>query len=208
MKKENKKPTIKIVLISLIGILVIFFLWAMSSRNSLVKYQENVKNAWADVLVQYQRRTDLIPNLVATVQAYADRETQTFKQVTEARAMVTSFNIDENVLNNPELFQKFQTIQGDLSSALSRLIAVSENYPNLKSSESFLQLQSQLEGTENRIAVSRSDFNKATGTYNMIVKSFPQNIVASISNFNEMPYFAADPGSEKAPVINFDNTTK
>lgn len=204
MKQEqNKLSTGKIVLISALVIIILSLSWAMTTRNSLVKSQENTKTAWADVGVQYQRRYDLIPNLVATVQAYADKETQTFVQVTEARANATSFKIDESVLNNPELFQKFQTLQGDLSSALSRLMAVSENYPTLKSNENFLQLQSQLEGTENRIAVSRSDFNKSTQKYNTLVKSFPQNLIASIFNFTETQYFAADQGAEKAPKVEF-----
>ena len=204
MKQEqNQLSTGKIVLISALVLIILSLSWAMTTRNSLVKSQENTKTAWADVGVQYQRRYDLIPNLVATVQAYADKETQTFVQVTEARANATSFKIDESVLNNPELFQKFQTLQGDLSSALSRLMAVSENYPTLKSNENFLQLQSQLEGTENRIAVSRGDFNKSTQKYNTLLKSFPQNIIASMFNFTETQYFGADQGAEKAPIVEF-----
>ena len=197
------KPAVKIIL-GIVIFIVIIFIWAMGVRNNLVKKEETVKSSWSQVLNQYQRRYDLIPNLVATVQGYAEHENETFRQVIEARANATSFTITDEVLNNPETFKKFQTLQGDINAALSRLLAVSENYPDLKANESFLELQSQLEGTENRIAVERKAFNDTTTSYNIYLKSFPKNVVASIFNFEAKPYFdVTNDKALEAPTVDF-----
>lgn len=197
------KPAVKIIL-GIVVFIVIIFIWAMGVRNNLVKKEETVKSSWSQVLNQYQRRYDLIPNLVATVQGYAEHENETFRQVIEARANATSFTITDEVLNNPETFKKFQTLQGDINAALSRLLAVSENYPDLKANESFLELQSQLEGTENRISVERKAFNDTTTSYNVYLKSFPKNIVASIFNFEAKPYFdVTNDKALEAPTVDF-----
>lgn len=207
MKPENtiKNKKARIIIGSIILIVVLLLSSLVSKRNALVGKSENVESAWSDVLTDYQRRYDLIPNLVATVQAYAERETETFLQVTEARTNATSFVITKEVLENPEAFQKFQTLQGDLNASLSRLLAVSENYPELKASETFLNFQSQLEGTENRVSVTRKRFNEAATEYNKFLKSFPNNIVGSIFNFKEKQYFSLQNSeAEKAPEVNFD----
>ena len=197
------KPAVKIIL-GIVIFVVVMFIWAMGVRNNLVKKEETVKSSWSQVLNQYQRRYDLIPNLVATVQGYAEHENETFRQVIEARANATSFTITDEVLNNPETFKKFQTLQGDINAALSRLLAVSENYPDLKANESFLELQSQLEGTENRISVERKAFNDTTTSYNIYLKSFPKNIVASIFNFEAKPYFdVTNDKALEAPTVDF-----
>jgi LemA protein len=177
----------------------------ISKRNTLVKKSQAVDSAWSNVLTDYQRRYDLIPNLVATVQAYAGHETETFTQVTQARANATSFTVTKDVLDDPVAFQKFQTLQGDIEASLSRLLAVAENYPDLKANETFLTFQSQLEGTENRIAVDRKNFNEAVQDYNTYLQMFPNNIIASISNFKEKTYFnLQNPEAEVAPKVNFD----
>src|SRR5450631_4159477 len=147
--------------------------------NNIPTYEEQAKAKWADVQNQYQRRSDLIPNLVATVQGYAKQEKDTFTAVTEARAKATSINIDASQLTDPAKLQQFQEAQGQLSSALGRLLAVSENYPDLKSNQNFLALQSQLEGTENRIAVARKDYIDAVRAYNIALRTFPSVIWAS-----------------------------
>ena len=203
---KNQKPSkASIIIISIISIILVALLWSMATRNGLISKQEDTKSKWSQVLNQYQRRYDLIPNLVSTVQAYAEHENETFRQVTEARASATSFKIDEDVLNNPEAFQKFQTLQGDINAALSRILAISENYPELKANENFLELQSQLEGTENRISVERKNFNDSAKDYNIFLKSFPKNIVAKIFNFNEIAYFeVTNPEALEAPKVNFN----
>lgn len=176
---------------------------AMGTYNGLVKEQQNVNQRWAQVENQYQRRTDLIPNLVATVKGYASHERETLEAVTASRAQVGSIKVTPETLNNPVEFQKYQQAQAGLSSALSRLMVVVERYPELKANENFLQLQSQLEGTENRITVERMRFNEAAQTYNTKVMQFPGNIFARMFGFKEKAYFQSAPGSEKAPVVDF-----
>jgi len=172
--------------------------------NTLVTMQESVTSAWSQVENQYQRRSDLIPNLVKTVQGAADFEKSVLTEVTDARSRVGQMKLSAEDLSDPQKFEQFQKAQDQLSSALSRLLVVSENYPQLKTNESFLQLQSQLEGTENRISVERKRFNETVQVYNTEVKSFPSLIMAKIFGFKEKEYFKAVTGSEKAPDVNFD----
>jgi LemA protein len=172
------------------------------SYNSMVKMDENVKGKWGEVQTQYQRRVDLIPNLVATVKGEAGFEKSTLTAVTEARAKATSIQVDPTKLT-PETIQKYQAAQGQLSTALGRLLVASENYPNLKSNDSFKKLQDQLEGTENRISMSRKDFNDAVQEYNSKIRSFPANLTAKMFGFTEKGYFAAEEGSDKAPKVQF-----
>jgi LemA protein len=196
----------KNVLITL-AILVVIILgvggWTMSVRNNFVTSQENVNQSWAQVQNVYQRRYDLVPNLVETVRAYAAHERETFTTVTEARAKVGQIQVSADVLNDPEKFKQFQQAQAQLGGALSRLLAVSENYPQLKANENFLQLQSQLEGTENRIAVERRRFNEAAQAYNTTLRRFPENIVAGFFGFNQRPYFEAQHEAQTAPRVKF-----
>nr|WP_194723293.1 LemA family protein [Noviherbaspirillum malthae] len=173
--------------------------------NQFQDKDEQVKAAWGEVVNQYQRRADLIPNLVNTVKGYASHERETLEAVTRARAAATSFQITPEVLNNPEAFKKFQQVQGELSSALSRLMAVSENYPQLKADTSFRDLQSQLEGTENRITVARQRYIQSVRDYNVLARSFPTNLTAMIFNYEVKPSFTVE--NEKAisnaPAVNF-----
>jgi LemA protein len=173
--------------------------------NDFQAKDEAVKAAWSEVINQYQRRADLIPNLVNTVKGYASHERETLEAVTKARAAATSFQITPEVLNNPEAFRKFQQVQGELSSALSRLMAVSENYPQLKADSSFRDLQSQLEGTENRITVARQRYIQSVADYNILARSFPTNLTAMMFHYEVRPSFAVD--NEKAisnaPAVNF-----
>jgi len=177
--------------------------WVIGAYNSLVALDEEVSQAWSQVQNQYQRRFDLVPNLVETVKGYAKQEQEVFVKVTEARSRVGQFTITPQVLNDPDALGEFDQLQGELSSALSRLLAVAENYPSLKSSENFLTLQSQLEGTENRIAVERRRFNEVVQLYNTKVRRFPISIVASFGGFTTKAYFAAVPTAEKAPNVRF-----
>jgi LemA protein len=174
--------------------------------NQFQAKDEATKAAWGEVVNQYQRRADLIPNLVNTVKGYASHERDTLEAVTRARAAATSFQITPEVLNNPEAFAKFQQVQGQLSSALSRLMAVSENYPQLKADTSFRDLQSQLEGTENRITVARQRYIAAVQDYNVLARSFPSNITAKLFGYQTKPSFTVE--NEKAistaPAVNFD----
>jgi LemA protein len=172
------------------------------SYNSMVKMDENIKAKWGQVQNDYQRRADLIPNLVATVKGAANFEKSTLIDVINARAKATSVQVDPTKLT-PESIQKFQAAQGQLSSALGRLLVVTENYPNLKSNENFISLQAQLEGTENRITVARMDFNTAVQEYNSKIRSFPANITAKMFGFSEKGYFQAEAGAENAPKVNF-----
>lgn len=173
--------------------------------NQFQAKDEAAKAAWAEVVNQYQRRADLIPNLVNTVKGYATHEKDTLEAVTRARAAATSFQITPEVLNNPEAFQKFQQVQGELSGALSRLMAVSENYPQLKADAGFRDLQSQLEGTENRITVARQRYIAAIQDYNVTVRSFPTNLTAMMFGYQAKPSFTVE--NEKsistAPTVNF-----
>ncbi|MEZ7821052.1 MAG: LemA family protein [Patescibacteria group bacterium] len=207
METSKKNSKALIIVLSIIGVLFViticFFGWLFGVKNSIVSKEEIVSSSWAQVQNQYQRRYDLIPNLVETVKGYANQEKETFTQVTEARGKASSFQITEEVLNNPESFKKFEALQGELSSALSRLMAVSENYPQLKSNENFLELQSQLEGTENRISVERNRYNESIKQYNTFIKLFPQSFVASMFGFDAKPYFEASIESQTAPKVQF-----
>lgn len=186
------------------GILCLFTAMSLSScsYNSMVKKDENVKAAWGAVQSQYQRRSDLIPNLVSTVKGAANFEKSTLTAVIEARAKATSIQVDPSKLT-PESIQQFQAAQGQLGSALGKLLAVSEAYPDLKSNSNFQSLQTQLEGTENRINVSRLDFNTSVQDFNSTVRSFPANLTAKMFGFSEKGYFAAEAGADKAPKVSF-----
>ena len=170
--------------------------------NNMVKLDETVKSQWGNVQSEYQRRTDLIPNLVSTVKGAANFEQQTLTNVIEARSKATQVKIDANNLT-PEKIAEFQQAQGQVSSSLSRLLAVVENYPDLKATQNFRDLQAQLEGTENRIKVARNDFNGTVQDYNSTIRRFPNNIFAGMFGFSTKGYFQADPGSEKAPDVKF-----
>lgn len=190
-------------LVVLVILAVIIGGWASGQYNSLVKSREAVNTSWAQVENVYQRRMDLIPNLVATVKGVAEFEKSTYTAVAEARAQAGQMKITADVLEDPAAFEKFQQTQGQLSSALSRLFAVAENYPQLKANQNFLDLQSQLEGTENRIAVERRRFNEVAQGYNTQLKTFPTNLIAGFMGFKERPYFSATPGADKAPEVKF-----
>jgi len=195
-----KKNTI--ILVSIIGFIVILFLWGMSGYNGLVTQEETVNSQWANVESQYQRRADLIPNLVATVKGYATHESSTLEGVVAARAKATQVTIDPEKLT-PEKLQEFQAAQGQVSSALGKLLMITENYPDLKANQNFLELQAQLEGTENRISVERGRFNDLAKEFNAAIRRFPRSIIASIGGFMKKPYFEAEQGSEKAPAVKF-----
>ncbi|GAA4031347.1 LemA family protein [Actimicrobium antarcticum] len=188
-------------------LVISFFVSTLSAcgYNEFQSKDESTRAAWAEVVNQYQRRADLIPNLVNTVKGYASHERETLEAVTRARAAATSFQITPEVLNNPEAFKKFQQVQGDLSSALSRLLVVSENYPQLKADIGFRDLQSQLEGTENRITVARQRYIKTVEEYNVLARSFPTNLTAKMFSYAVKPSFTVD--NEKAistaPAVNF-----
>ena len=201
MTKENKK-WLPWAIVAAVALLVI--LWLVGSYNGFIRLGEDVNTAWAQVENQYQRRLDLIPNLVATVQGIANQERTVFTQVTEARAKVGQLTVTPEVLTNPEAFAAFQSAQGELSSALTRLMATVENYPTLRSQENFLALQSQLEGTENRISVERKRFNDSARVYNVKAKSIPSVWLVGLFNVDaEKQLFAADEGAENAPAVDF-----
>lgn len=191
-----------IVLIVFLGLIVIGYVWFKNLHNSMVTKDEAAKSAWADVQSSYQRRMDLIPNLVNTVKGAANFEQSTLTAVTDARAKATSINIDPSHMTKESL-QQFEAAQGQLNSSLSRLMVAVEAYPDLKATQNFRDLQAQLEGTENRIKFSRDNFNAAVQDYNSYIKSFPQNMFASGWGYNERPYFAADSGASKAPNVKF-----
>lgn len=186
-----------------LAVVVILLLWGCGGYNGLVKQDETVKNSWNNVQSQYQRRADLIPNLVNTVKGEANFEQTTLTNVIEARAKATSIQVNPNDLT-PEKVQQFQQAQGQLSTALGRLLAVSEAYPTLQANQAFRGLQTQLEGTENRIAVARNDFNAAVNDYNTKVRSFPTAIFAGIMGFHVRQGFTADAGSQNAPKVDFN----
>lgn len=188
----------------LLGIVALFTAASLSScgYNSSVKLDEKVKASWGEVENQYQRRADLIDNLVATVKGAANFEKETLTQVIEARAKATSIQVDPDKLT-PETLQKFQASQGELSQALGRLMVVSEQYPELKANQNFLELQSQIEGTENRIAVARRDFNQSVQEYNTNIRTFPNNLFAGMFGFQQKGSFTAEPGANKAPKVEF-----
>jgi LemA protein len=183
-----------------------FFITVISGcgYNTLVELDEKVNQSWAQVENQYQRRADLIPNLVSTVQGYADFEKGVLVEVTELRSKVGQIKISGDDLSDEEKFRQFQEAQDKLSGALSRLLVVAENYPQLKANENFLQLQSQLEGTENRIAVERKKFNEAVQDYNTTIRRFPTLVTAKIFGYKEKQYFKSAPGTDKAPDVKFD----
>ena len=185
-----------------VGILVVVVLWAIGGYNGMEKMDEQVQNSWANVETQYQRRAALIPNLVSTVKGYAKHEQQTLEDVVKARSEATQVKVDAENLT-PEKLAAFQKAQSGVSSALGRLLAVAENYPDLKANQNFLELQSQLEGTENRITVARKDFNDTAKSYNQAIRQFPKNILAGMFGFEKKSYFEAEAGSEKAPKVEF-----
>ena len=189
-------------LIVILGVLAIIALWAVNVYNGLVENEENVESAWSQVDNQYQRRADLIPNLVATVKGYAAHEEETLVGVMEARANANRFNIDPATIT-PEQLAEYQAAQGELSRALGRLMLVSERYPDLKADENFRQLQTQLETTENRIAVARQQFNETANEYNKQVRRFPSNIIAAMFGFDKKAYFEAEREAQKAPKVEF-----
>jgi LemA protein len=191
-----------IILIVVVGIIVILIGWGTRIYNNLVTQDENVGKAWANVENVYQRRADLIPNLVATVKGVANFEQTTLTAVIEARAKATSVTVDPKNLN-PESLQQFQAAQDGLSSALSRLMVVVERYPELKATQNFMELQAQLEGTENRISVERMKFNEAAQAYNTYIRRFPATIFAGMFGFEKKAYFEAQPGAETAPKVEF-----
>ena len=200
MKKSTIITIIKIAVIVLIIALIIGMPFAL--YNSLVMKQEAVESQWAQVENVYQRRADLIPNLVATVKGYAAHEEGTFTAVVDARAKATSITIDPSNIT-PEQLEQFQAAQDQLSGALSKLLAVKEAYPDLKANENFLALQSQLEGTENRITVERKKFNETAQEYNQSIRMFPRNIIANMFGFEKVAYFKAQAGAETAPKVQF-----
>ncbi|WP_353779331.1 LemA family protein [Winogradskyella sp. 3972H.M.0a.05] len=184
-------------------LVLVIVLWGMNINNSAIGLQEDVSQAWADVESSYQRRNDLIGNLVKTVQGAADFERGTLKDVIDARAKATSISIDPSNIT-PEQLQQFNQAQSGLTSALSRLLVTVERYPDLKANQNFLNLQSQLEGTENRVNVARDRFNEAVRPYNEYVRSFPRSLLAGPLGFKKMDYYKAEEGSEKAPDVNFE----
>ena len=194
--KKNKGLIITIVVIVLVA------LWGISSYNGLVGMDEKVSNKWANVETQYQRRSDLIPNLVNTVKGYAKHESQTLEAVMAARSQATQVKIDPSNCT-PQQLAAYQKAQGDVTTALGKLLAITENYPDLKANQNFLELQSQLEGTENRINVARKDFNDSAKKYNTSLRRFPRNIIASMFGFEKRNYFEAEAGAEKAPKVEF-----
>ena len=195
-----KKGLIALIVVVVLGFIGYSMIKGM--YNGMVEKQETTSAQWANVETAYQRRADLIPNLVSTVKGYADFEQETSTQVIEARAQATSINVNADDLN-PETLQRFQSAQDQLSGALSRLLVTVERYPDLKANQNFLQLQSQLEGTENRISVERRKFNEAVRDYNTHIKKFPQTIVASMFGFDSKGYFQAAAGSENVPEVSF-----
>lgn len=194
----KKLGCLGIILIAVVALV----LWGWGKYNSLVSQDENVNKAWAQVENQYQRRADLIPNLVETVKGYAEHESETLQSVIEARAKATSVTVDPNNLTE-EALKQYQQAQGELTNALGRLMVSVERYPDLKANQNFLELQSQLEGTENRVNIARDEFNQAAQIYNTKVRKFPANIVASLFGFKNKNYFAAAEGASEAPKVQF-----
>lgn len=194
--KKSKSALILILVVALVA------LWGVKAYNNMVSQEEGVSTAWANVQSQYQRRADLIPNLVNTVKGYAAHESETLQAVVNARTKATSINIDAENMTAEQL-QEFQKAQSEVGGALGRLIAVAENYPDLKANQNFLELQAQLEGTENRIAVERKNFNEAAKKYNTYIRKFPQSLLSGMFGFDKKPYFEAEEGSQKAPTVQF-----
>lgn len=195
-----KKGLVTLIIIA--AILLGGFLWIKGAYNNMVVEDENVQTAWAQVENVYQRRADLIPNLVATVKGYAEHESSTFENVVAARARATQVTVDPENLS-ADAIAEFNKAQGELSTALGRLLLIQENYPDLKANQQFSELQAQLEGTENRIATERMKFNEAAKAYNTLIRKFPDNIIASIFGFEKKGYFEAQAGAETAPKVEF-----
>ncbi len=192
----------KWIWIAVAAVAVLGVVWVYRTYNRFVRMDEEVKNAWAQVETQYQRRSDLIPNLVNTVKGYAAHERETLEGVIEARAKATSVNLSVDELT-PETMAEFQRAQEGVRSALGRLLVVAERYPDLKANQNFQELQAQLEGTENRIAVARERFNTTVRAYNVSVRRFPAVIIAGMFGFDQKPYFQADEKAQQAPVVEF-----
>ncbi len=192
----------KVTIIIIVAVVAVIAIWAISGYNSLVGMDENVSNQWANVETQYQRRADLIPNLVNTVKGYAAHEKETLEGVIAARSQATQIKVDPTDLT-PEKLAEYQKAQGQLATALGKLLAITENYPDLKANQNFLELQAQLEGTENRINVARKNFNDAAKAYNTTIRRFPKNILAGMFGFDKRAYFEATEGAEQAPQVQF-----
>jgi len=191
----------KNVIISL-SVVAVVVIWVIATYNGLVSAEEKVASQWGNVQNVYQRRADLIPNLVATVSAYAEHEKTTFEEVANVRTQATQVTLNANNLT-PEKLREFQRTQAELSSALGRLIAISESYPDLKANQNFLELQAQLEGAENRINVERRNFNEAAQIYNTKIRRFPTSVLAGLFGFDKKPYFESEAGSEAVPQVKF-----
>ena len=192
----------KISIIIIIAVVAVIVIWAVSMYNGLVTMDESVNSQWANVETQYQRRADLIPNLVNTVKGYASHEKETLEGVVEARSKATQMQVNANDLT-PEKLAEYQKAQGAVTSALGKLLAITENYPDLKANQNFLELQAQLEGTENRINVARTNFNNAAQAYNTAIRRFPKSLFASMFGFDKHAYFEAAEGTETAPTVSF-----
>ena len=188
--------------IILIAVVAIAAIWGISAYNGMVKMDESVNTAWSNVENQYQRRADLIPNLVNTVKGYAAHEKETLEGVIAARSKATQLTVNAAELT-PEKLAEYQKAQGAVTSALGKLLALTENYPDLKANQQFLELQAQLEGTENRITVARKEFNDAAKNYNTGIRRFPKNLLAGLFGFDRRPYFEAQEGAEVAPKVEF-----
>ena len=202
MNNSTKKILITVGVIALAAIAL--YSCTAGNYNKMVTLDEEVSTAWSQVQNQYQRRMDLIPNLVSTVQGYAKHEAEVLTQIAEARAKAGGVvNVDESILNDPEKFEQDQKIQNQLGSSLQRLLAVTENYPELKANENFLALQDELAGTENRIAVERKNFNEVAKGYNTMIRKFPQSILAGMFGFEKRPYFTASEEAQSAPQVQF-----
>lgn len=188
-----------IIIVVIVAILVV---WASASYNGLVTMEESVNGQWANVETQYQRRADLIPNLVNTIKGYAFHEKETLERVIVARSQATQIKLDVDELT-PEKIAEYQNVQGAVTSALGKLLAITENYPDLKANQNFLELQAQLEGTENRISVARKNFNDEVLVYNKTIRRFPKNLFARMFGFEKKAYFEAEDGTDKAPKVEF-----
>ena len=201
MKKISKGLiALIVVLVCVLGV----FSFYKNTYNSLVSMDEEVSASWAEVQNQYQRRLDLIPNLVSTVKGYAKHESDVFTQVSEARSKAGGqINVSDEILNDPEAFARYQQVQDNLGASLQRLLMVTEQYPELKADQNFMALQDQLEGTENRITVARNRFNSTAKSFNTKVRQFPTNIIANMSGFEKRPYFSASAEAQSAPKVEF-----
>ena len=198
---------IGVTLLAVLGLGLFGVMWYISTGNKLVRLDEQTHEAWSQVENQYQRRMDLIPNLVETVKGYVTEEKEIFEKIAEARAQIGQMKVTPETLNDPAAFKKYQDAQGQLGLMVSRLLAISENYPQLKAQANFQELQAQLEGTENRISVERKRFNEVIREYNTAVRVFPSSFVAGRKGFKEKPYFEAEAGASKVPKVNFGATT-